>query len=115
MSQIFEYFKSLDWANNWAIYIITSALILWFGILTIKLVFNKLTYVIKKLLIISILAVIASILSYMFFLMGFIQFDVLSLIGFGEISEGIQQFLNNLHEWFTNTFSLGFINFRFLV
>lgn len=115
MSQIIEYLKALDWVNNWFVYIITSALILWLGILTIKLSFNKLTYVVKKLLILSLILLVASLLSYVLFLIGLIQFDVLSLVGFGDISEAIQNFVSNLHEWFKNTFSLRSVFIKFLI
>ncbi len=107
MNQVFEYIRSLDWANNWAIYILSSALIIWFSIFTFKLLINKLTYLAKKLFFISVIAVILALLSYMFFLVGFIEFDVLSLVGLGGISTSIQEFLNGLHEWFKNIFSFG--------
>lgn len=114
MNQIFDYITSLDWANNWAIYLFTSALILWFGILTIKLILNKLVYVVKKAFIISLMLIVLSLISYMLFLMGFIDFDILSLVGFNEISLNIQEFINNLHEWFKNTFSLSATFIKFL-
>lgn len=113
MIQILDYIKSLDWANNWFIYLITSALVLWLGILTIKLILNKLVYLIKKTFIIALILLVLSLLSYMTFLLGFIEFDVLSMVGLNVVSESIQQFFDGLHEWFKNTFSLASVFIRF--
>lgn len=114
MDQILEYIKTLDWANNWFIYIITSVLIVWFGALILKLILNKLGYVVKKLFIVSLILLVLSLLSYMMFLLGFIGFDILKVIGLGGVSESIQLFIENMSEWFKNIFSLGtvFIDFK---
>jgi len=107
MSQIFEYIKSLDWASNWVLYTFTSIMIVWLSLLTIKLLFNKLTYLVKKIIIISLMLLIGSILSYMLFLIGIIEFDILSLIGLSQASNSIQDFIIGIQEWFRNIFAIG--------
>lgn len=114
MNQIIDYLTSLDWASNWALYILTATLIVWFAVLTIKLIIAKLVYLIKKTFFIGVLSIIAFVILYLAFLMGFISFDILTFIGFGEISTSIKEFLTNFQEWFINTFSLLTININLL-
>ena len=113
MDQIINYISALDWANNWLMYIIASILILWIAILTVKLIINKLIYIVKKTFILALILIVGSVLSYVLFLIGIINFDILTLIGLGNISILIQEFFTNLQEWFKNTFALtvNFIKF----
>ena len=114
MSGIMDYITSLDWANNWLTYIFTVILVSWLGILTIKLVFNKLAYLIKKGFYLILIMIVATIVSYVLFLAGVIDFDILSLVGLGGISDSIQSFFENLHSWFKETFALGVKVVKFL-
>jgi hypothetical protein len=43
-------------------------------------------------------------MSYTLFLAGVIDFDILSLIGSGDISQSIQDVLDSIIEWFSNVF-----------
>lgn len=114
MSGIIDYITSLDWANNWLTYIFTVILVSWLGILTIKLIFNKLTYLIKKGFYLILILIVATIVSYALFLVGVIDFDILSLVGLSSISNSIQSFFENLHNWFKDTFALGLKVVKFL-
>lgn len=114
MSGIIDYITSLDWANNWLTYLLSMILVVWLGIITIKLIFNKLTYLIKKGFYLILILIIATFVSYALFLAGVIDFDILSLIGFSDVSNSIRTFLENLHNWFKDTFALGVKVIKFL-
>ena len=106
MDQIFDFITSLDWANNWLTYILASLLIFWFVIITLKYIFNKFIYVIKKVFYLSLLIIIGSLISYTLFLSGVIEFDILSLVGLNDVSNSIVEFFKSISDWFKATFLL---------
>lgn len=103
MQQFFEWIKMLDWAQNWLIYFIAIILASFLVVLVVKLLLNK----IKQLFIMAMILTVLSLLSYMLFLAGIIEFDVLTLVGLGDISIAIQTFIENIISWFNDVFSIG--------
>lgn len=104
MNQITDFITSLDWANNWLTYILAATLIVWLGIITLKLIFNKIVFVIKRLYYLGLLIIIGSLVSYALFLAGIIEFDLLSLIGFSNVSNSVVEFIESVSNWFKDTF-----------
>jgi hypothetical protein len=104
MNQITDFITSLDWASNWLTYILAATLIVWLGIITLKLIFNKIVYVIKRLYYLGLLIIIGSLVSYALFLAGIIEFDLLSLIGFSNVSNSVVEFVESVSNWFKDTF-----------
>jgi CHASE2 domain-containing sensor protein len=100
MNEVIDYITSLDWSQNWIAYLITVALTIVLGILVIKFLINK----VKQFFLLALIALVASIMSYTLFLAGVIDFDILSLIGSGDISQSIQDVLDSIIEWFSNVF-----------
>lgn len=103
MEQILDYITSLNWADNWISYLIAGGLIGFLGYLVIKLILNK----IKQLFILALIVASFSLLTYVLFLAGITQFDVLTLVGLGEISQAIQGFFTGVQDWFKDVFNLG--------
>lgn len=102
MEQIMDYIQSLNWADNWIVYIITGILLIFLATLVIKFVINK----VKQLWLLALIVVVLTLISYMLFLLGAIDIDVLSLVGLGDVSTSIQGFIDTVVEWFKGVFSL---------
>jgi len=101
MNQIIDYITELNWADNWMIYIVTGVLLFWLGILLLKYLVNK----VKSFGILILIALVLGSLSYMAFLAGFIDFDIVSFIGFEAISDKIVSVIETIGTWFKNVFS----------
>ena len=104
MNQISDFVTSLNWADNWLSYLLVATLVVWLTIFTIKLVLNKLVYIVKRIYYLAVIAVIGSLLSYALFLAGIIEFDIISLIGFSDLSNSIVEFFESISLWFKDTF-----------
>jgi hypothetical protein len=104
MNQISDFVTSLNWADNWLSYLLTATLVVWLTIFTIRLILNKIVYVVKRIFYLGLIAVIGSLLSYALFLAGIIELDLLSLIGFSDLSNSIVQFFESISGWFRDTF-----------
>lgn len=100
MNEVIDYITSLDWSQNWIAYLITVSLTILLGILVIKFLINK----VKQLFLLALITLVVSILSYSLFLAGVIEFDVLSLIGFGDLSQSIQDVIDSIINWFIEVF-----------
>ena len=109
MEQVMNYIQSLNWADNWIIYIITGILLVFLATLVVKFIINK----IKQLWIIALIVVVLTLITYMLFLVGAIELDVLTLVGLSEVSDAIQNFITTISDWFKNVFSLT-VAFRFI-
>ena len=101
MNQIIDYITGLDWADNWMVYIVTGVLLIWLGILLLKYLVNK----VKSFGILILIAIVLASISYMLFLAGVIDFDIISLIGFDAISDKIVSVIESISTWFKNVFS----------
>lgn len=104
MNQISDFVTSLNWADNWLSYLLTATLVVWLTIFTIRLILNKIVYVVKRIFYLGLIAVIGSLLSYALFLAGIIELDLLSLIGFSDLSNSIVEFFESISNWFGDTF-----------
>lgn len=104
MNQISDFVTSLNWADNWLSYLLTATLVVWLTIFTIRLILNKIVYVVKRIFYLGLIAVIGSLLSYALFLAGIIELDLLSLIGFNDLSNSIVEFFESISNWFGDTF-----------
>lgn len=100
MNNVTDYITSLDWSQNWIAYLVTIALTIVLGILVFKFIINK----VKQFFLLALISLVASIISYTLFLSGVIDFDVLSLIGSGDLSQSIQDVINSIINWFIEVF-----------
>lgn len=102
MNNIIEYITSLNWADNWLVYAIAAFLIVVLAILVIKFIINK----IKQFWLLFVMAIIAAILSYLIHLTGAIEFDIIDLIGFPDVSVAIEDGVKAIVDWFADVFAL---------
>ena len=106
MNQIIDYITELNWADNWIVYIITSALILVLAYLILKFLILK----VKQFGVLALIVLVLALISYALFTLGAIEFDILSIVGLTDVSDTIQSTVESLSEWVKNVFSLSAAN-----
>lgn len=99
---MWDFIKQLDWATYWYMYIIMAFLAVMLGILVIKLLIGKL----RQLLIFTLIILVITLLLYSGFLIGFVKFDILSVIGLSNVSISIQNGIEAVVNWFKNLFNI---------